>query len=224
MIIQDRAKDDRPREKFERLGANALSNAELLAILIGSGSTNENAIELMERILCGCEGNLNRLGRMSIPELCQYHGIGPAKAITILAACELGRRREAEEIVPTTIKSSEDIYKFFKPRIGESPIEELHLLLMNNSLRVIKDVRLSIGGIDHAIADIRIALKEALYANATYIALCHNHPSGNSRPSQADDKLTTRLKAAADVMQIRMTDHIIVAGRTYYSYADEGKL
>ncbi len=216
---------DRPREKLASEGAATLSNAELLAILIGSGSAKESAVELMRRILADCNGSLTRLGRMEISELCAYNGIGPAKAITLMAACEVGRRRAAEppEEKPR-MSASADIYRHFRPLLEDLPREECHVMLLNTQLRLISSRCIGKGGLSTTLADIRIILRDALLGSAAAIALCHNHPGGSLRPGREDDELTSRLKQAAETMQIRLIDHIIIADSGYYSYADEGKL
>ena len=225
MNITDLSLDDRPREKFAAHGASALSKAELLAILIGSGNTEENAVQLMQRIMNDCQGSLATLGNMGIDSLCRYKGMGPAKAISVLAACELGRRRMAEgmELRPQ-LTSSADIFAYMTPRLKGTPVEECHAILLNNHLRVVGCKLISRGGITGAVVDVRLVLREALLCNATHLALCHNHPSGNPRPSGEDDRLTQKLKAAAATMDLRLIDHIILTDEAYFSYQDEGRL
>ena len=186
--INQWAEDDRPRERLEKFGPSALSDAELLAILVGSGSTKEDAVTLMKRILADCNNNLNTLGKLTINDLCQYNGIGPAKAITILAACELGKRRQAEkpEARPD-LGTATRIYNHMHPLLQDLDVEEFWLLLMNQNHRLIKKVRIAHGGITEVSVDIRIIMREAILANTTIMAVCHNHPSGNIRPSKADD-------------------------------------
>lgn len=216
---------DRPREKLAAQGAAALSNAELLAILIGSGSPQESAVDLMRRLLDDCKGSLTRLGKMHVEELRAYNGIGPAKAITIMAACEFGRRRAAEPAEERPrMGNSEAIYRYFRPQLEELAVEECHALLLNSQLRVIAARRIGHGGITETPVDVRVVLREALLAGATHLALCHNHPSGLLRPSKPDDELTSRLKEAAGIMRITLVDHIIIADGGYYSYADEGRI
>ncbi len=223
--INQWAEEDRPREKLMTLGAEALSNAELLAILIGSGSTKETAVELMKRVLNDCHNNLNSLGKMSIRELCAYNGIGEAKAITILAACELGKRRAREKAEERQQLSSPTlIYNYMHPRMQDLDTEEAWLLLMNQNYKLLKAERLSHGGITETAVDVRIIIKEALLHNATVIAFCHNHPSGNIRPSADDDRLTQRIKKACDIMRIHLLDHVIVTDGNYYSYHEKGRL
>ena len=225
MNITDLSLDDRPREKFAAHGAATLSKAELLAILIGSGNTEENAVQLMQRIMNDCQGSLATLGNMGIDSLCRYKGMGPAKAISVLAACELGRRRMAEgmELRPQ-LTSSADIFAYMTPRLKGTPVEECHAILLNNHLRVVGCKLISRGGITGTVVYVRLVLREALLCNATHLALCHNHPSGNPRPSGEDDRLTQKLKAAAATMDLRLIDHIILTDEAYFSYQDEGRL
>lgn len=223
--INQWAEEDRPREKLMRLGAEALSSAELLAILIGSGSTKETAVELMKRVLSDCRNNLNTLGKMSIHELCQYNGIGEAKAITILAACELGKRRSLEKAEERkSLNCAVAIYELMHPRMQDLDTEEAWVLLLNQSHKLIKAERISHGGITETAVDVRIIMKEAIMNNATIIALCHNHPSGNIKPSTDDDRLTERVKKACDTMRIHFLDHIIVTDGLYYSYHEAGRM
>lgn len=224
LTIQELGSEDRPREKFEANGGASLSKAELLAILIGSGNVDENAVQLMQRLMNDCDGNLGQLGRMTISDLCQYKGIGPAKAITILAACELTNRRMGESSERKQVTSSADIYALFRGKMRDLAHEESHVLLLNHSLRVLGTKVISRGGMTGTVVDIRMVLKEALQSNATHIALCHNHPSGTLRPSRDDDRLTERLSTAAKTVDITLIDHVIVTDRGYYSYQDEGRL
>ncbi|MBR1713143.1 MAG: DNA repair protein RadC [Alloprevotella sp.] len=215
---------DRPREKLMVQGAEALTPAELLAILIGSGSTRESAVALMRRVLNDCEGSLKRLGKMDIEELCRYNGIGEAKAITILAACELGRRRAAEPADERPrMDSPARIYDHFR-RLEDADREEFHVMLMNQNLRLIGTACIGKGGLTATAADVRLVLREALLQKAPHIAVCHNHPSGNPHPSSLDNQLTEKIRRAAEVMDIRLVDHIIVGDGTYYSYQEQGKL
>ncbi len=224
--ITDWALEDRPRERFMAQGAAALSEPELLAILVGSGNTDETAVELMRRIYADCDNSLCRLGQMTVEELCRrYKGVGSAKAVTILAACELGRRRQLQDVVARKkIRSAEDIYEYFKPKIGDLNVEECHVLLMNQAHCIIGSHMISRGGIAGAAVDVRIVLKHALLAQAPVIALAHNHPSGNAHPSRDDDNLTRRMQEAAQTMDIRLLDHLVVCDGSYYSYCDHGKL
>ena len=225
LTINQWAEEDRPREKLERLGAEALSNAELLAILIGSGSTKESAVSLMQNVLNDCNNNLNTLGKRSIRELTQYNGMGPAKAITILAACELGKRRQREEAEKRAdLGNATAIYNFMRPRMQDLDVEEAWAVLMNQNYKLIKVVRISHGGISETAVDVRVIMREAVLNNATILALCHNHPSNNLRPSADDDRLTRRVKQACEVMRIFFLDHIIVTDGQYYSYYEQGRL
>lgn len=219
------AEDDRPREKLMRHGVEALSDAELLALLIGSGSPHEDAVTLMQRILTDCGGHLRTLGRKTIPELESYNGIGEAKAIAIIAACELGRRRQLEPIRERPVmNSAQAIYDYMRLRMQDLDVEKAFVLLLNNKFHLLKDVCISQGGISEAAVDVRVIMREAVLNNATQIALCHNHPSGVTRPSREDDRLTQSLKKACDTMRIRFVDHVIVAEQNYYSYMDEGRI
>ena len=225
LTIAQWSSDDQPREKLRDLGPDALSNAELLAILIGSGSTKETAVELMKRLLGDCNNNLNTLGKKTIHELCEYNGIGEAKAITILAACELGKRRQREKAEERPdLGSPTAIYNFMHPRMQDLDVEEAWVILMNQRYRLIRALRISHGGISETAVDVRIIMKEALLCNATVMALVHNHPSGQAHPSRDDDRLTQRVKQACDTMRIYMLDHIIVCDGAYYSYNEQGRL
>lgn len=217
--------NDRPREKMERLGANALSNAELLAILIGSGSPKENAVELMKRILNDCKNNLNTLGKQSIHDLCEYNGVGPAKAITILAACELGKRRQTEHAEERQqLNSADAIYDLLRPKMQDLDVEEAWVVLLNQNYRLINYKRISHGGISETSVDIRLLIKEAILNNATVLALAHNHPSNNAHPSGEDERLTQRVKKACEVMRIYFLDHVIMTDGQFYSFRNSGKL
>ena len=222
--INQWAEEDRPREKMMALGAEALSNAELLAILIGSGSTKESAVDLMKRVLIDCNNNLNTLGKKTIHDLCTYNGIGEAKAITILAACELGKRRQQEtpEERPK-LETATKIYNEMHPQMQDLDVEEFWVLLLNQNYRLIKKVRVSHGGITETAVDIRIIIREAVLANATILAVCHNHPSGNLTPSKADDELTRSIKHACELMRIFFMDHVVITDGQYYSYHELGR-
>lgn len=227
LTINQWAAEDRPREKMESLGAAALSNAELLAILIGSGSQEESAVDLMKRVMTDCGNNLNTLGKMTVRELTSghYKGLGPAKAITILAACELGKRRQAEKAAERErLDSATAIYEYMHPKMQDLAEEEAWALLMNQNCKLIKAVQLSHGGITETAVDVRVLIKNALLCNATVIALCHNHPSNNARPSGDDDRLTQRVKEACRLMRLHLIDHLIITDGRYYSYSEEGRL
>lgn len=223
--INQWAEEDRPREKMERLGAQALSDAELLAILIGSGSPKEDAVSLMKRILNDCHNNLNTLGKMSIHDLCGYNGVGPAKAITIMAACELGKRRQMETPEERRdLGTATRIYNHMHPVMQDLDTEEFWLLLMNQNYRLIKKLCIAHGGISEVSVDIRILIREAVLNNATILAVCHNHPSGSLKPSKADDDLTRSIQRACEVMRIKFLDHVIITDGSYYSYHEEGRV
>ncbi|WP_300703522.1 DNA repair protein RadC [Bacteroides sp.] len=221
--INQWAEEDRPREKMMQKGAEALSDAELLAILIGSGNTEESAVSLMQRILVSCGNDLNQLGKWEIRDFSRFKGFGPAKSLTIMAALELGKRRNLQERPErATIRCSKDIYDLFHPLLCDLSQEEFWVLLMNQAARVIDKVRISRGGIDQTTADVRSILREALLQRATQIALIHNHPSGNPRPSNDDQRLTQLVQKGAQTMNIRLTDHVIITDGKYYSFNDEG--
>lgn len=225
IAINNWAEADRPREKLERLGVNALSDAELLAILIGSGTANESAVDLMKRILKDCNNNLNTLGKLSLHRLEEYKGIGPAKAITILAACELGKRRQRAKVEDAPLlNSAEAIYNYMHTTIQDLDIEEGWILMMKQNFRLIEAKRISIGGLTMAPIDIRLMMKEALMKNTTILAFCHNHPSGNTSPSHEDDLLTTRIRKACELLSIHFADHVVLTDGKYYSYREEGRL
>ena len=223
--INQWAKEDRPREKMMLKGAEALSDAELLAILIGSGNTEESAVALMQRVLAECDNDLNQLGKWEVRDFARFKGFGPAKSISIMAALELGKhRKQQERSERATIRCSQDIYEIFHPLLCDLPYEEFWVLLLNQASRVISKIRISSGGIDQTCADVRTILREALLQRATQIALIHNHPSGNTTPSNADRQLTQLIKRGGETMNIRLIDHIIVADGSYYSFTDEGIL
>ncbi len=223
--INQWAEEDRPREKLMRLGPSALTDAELLAILVGSGSTKEDAVTLMRHILADCKNNLNTLGKLTIRDLCKYNGVGEAKAITILAACELGKRRQSgkPEERPD-LGTATLIYNYMHPQLQDLDVEEFWLLLMNQNHRLIKQIRISHGGITETAVDIRIIIREAVLANATMLAICHNHPSGSLRPSPMDNDLTTSIQRACQLMRIKFLDHVIITDGAYYSYRETGRV
>jgi DNA repair protein RadC len=225
LTIAHWSEDDQPREKLRDKGPQALSDAELLAILIGSGTPGLSAVDLMQQILRDCHNNLNTLGKMTIRELMDYKGVGEAKAITILAACELGKRRQMErpEERPD-LGTATRIYNYMHPVMQDLDVEEFWLLLMNQNYRLIKQVRLSHGGITEVAVDIRIIMREAVLANATILAVCHNHPSGNLNPSVQDNQLTATLQNACKLMRIHLLDHVIITDGAYFSYHEEGRI
>ena len=225
LTIANWSPDDQPREKLRDKGTQALSNAELLAILVGSGYPGVSAVELMQQILKDCNNNLNTLGKMTSRQLTSYKGVGEAKAITILAACELGKRRQAEtpEERPG-LTTATKIYNHMHPLMQDLDVEEFWLLLLNQNHRLIKKMRIAHGGISEVSVDIRILMREAVLANATIMAVCHNHPSGSIRPSAQDDALTRSIQQACQLMRIHFMDHVIVADGLYYSYHEEGRV
>lgn len=221
--IKNWAEDDKPREKLMLKGKQALSDAELIAILIGSGSRNESAVDLSKRILKSVDNNLNALGKLSLKQLMEFKGIGEAKAISIAAAMELGRRRREEETVELKkVTSSKAVFEIMQPIIGELPHEEFWVLYLNNSNKVIYKAQLSKGGITGTVVDVRLIFKTALEQNATSIILSHNHPSGKLQASDADLQITKKLKAAGEQLDIKVLDHIIVTENGYLSFQDEG--
>ena len=216
---------DRPREKLLAQGAQTLSDAELLAIFIGSGTQEETAVDVTRRILDGTDGSLRQLGRLSCKELCTYNGIGPAKAVTIMAACELGRRREAEQDTKRPLMNkAEIIWRYYKAKLADKIVEEFHIALLDNSLHLISSRLISRGGLTSTTVDIRVLLREALMGGAASIVAVHNHPSGNTRPSPQDDDLTRRIRKACEATGLNFIDHIIVTPDTYYSYTEAGRL
>ena len=221
--ITNWSEDDRPREKLMLKGKSALSDAELIAILIGSGSRNESAVDLSKRILASVDNNLNALGKLSLQQLMNFKGIGEAKAISIIAAMELGRRRRLEEAAELKkITSSKMIFELMQPIIGELPHEEFWVLYLNNSNKVLSKSQQGKGGITGTIVDVRLVFKTALEMGATALILCHNHPSGTLIPSDADKQITKKLKAAGQNMDIQVLDHVIITENGFYSFNDEG--
>jgi len=217
------AEDDKPREKLMLKGKQALSDAELIAILIGSGSRNESAVDLSKRILKSVDNNLNALGKLSLKQLMEFKGIGEAKAISIAAAMELGRRRREEETIELKkITSSKAVFEIMQPIIGELPHEEFWVLYLNNSNKVIYKAQLSKGGITGTVVDIRLIFKTAFEQNATSILLTHNHPSGKLQASDADLQITKKLKTAGEQLDVKVLDHIIITENGYLSFQDEG--
>lgn len=225
LTIAHWSEDDQPREKLRDKGPQALSNAELLAILIGSGAPGTSAVELMQNVLNDCNNSLNTLGKMTIRQLCDYKGIGEAKAITILAACELGKRRQMETVEERPdVGTATRIYNHMHPLLQDQDVEEFWILLMNQNNRLIKKERIAHGGISEVAVDVRIIIREAILANATILAVCHNHPSGNLRPSKMDNDLTCSIQQACHLMHIHFLDHVIVTDGAYYSYREEGRV
>ena len=220
--IKNWSQEDQPREKLRDKGKTTLSDAELLAILIGSGSRDESAVDLCKRILARVDNNLNALGKLSIKQLMGFKGIGEAKAIGITAALELGRRRRLEDAVKQEkITSSRDVFNIMQPILGELSHEEFWIIYLNNSNKVIQKQQLSKGGITGTLVDVRLVLKSALEVGAVALIVSHNHPSGTLKPSEADKKITKKLKTAAQSIDINLLDHIIVTEKSYFSFADE---
>lgn len=226
LSIRQWAEADRPREKMISKGASALSDAELIAILIGSGNSRESAVELAQRILHAADHNLNSLGRLSVADLTsRFKGIGQAKAVSIVAALELGKRRGCSDLPERmSVRCSRQAFLLFYAELSDIPHEELWVAFTNRAAQVIGKTKISQGGTTETTADLRLILKAAIQALASGIILCHNHPSGHLAPSPADDLLTRQLQKAAGLFQISLLDHLIVADNCYYSYADEGKL
>ncbi|MEM6516848.1 MAG: DNA repair protein RadC [Bacteroidota bacterium] len=223
--IKHWSQDDQPREKLRDKGKLALSDAELIAILIGSGSANESAVSLAKRILASADNNLNKLGKQSLKQLMNFKGIGEAKAISIAAAMELGRRRRGEEAMEVKkINSSHTVFELMQPIIGELPHEEFWIIYLNNSNKIIKKNQLSKGGITGTLVDVRLVLKTALEVGAVGLILAHNHPSGTLKPSKADRDITLKLKRASENLDIKVLDHLIITEKEYFSFADEGLL
>jgi len=224
-VILQWAEDDRPREKLLLKGRHALSDAELIAILIGTGTHSETAVDLANRLFADSSHDLNKLARVGVKELCKTKGIGPAKAVTILAAFELGRRRNDQETpIRQALIGSNAVYQHMKPELLDLAVEQFWILLLDQALHPIRKVKISDGGIAQVLVDIRIVFKEALENMATSIILLHNHPSGKLQPSQEDHSLTKKIVQAGQLLQIRVLDHLIFTNNGYYSFSDEGTL
>lgn len=220
--IKSWAEDDRPREKLVLKGKTALSDAELIAIIIGSGNKNESAVDLSKRILNSVENNLNKLGKLSVLDLQKFNGIGEAKAISIITALELGRRRRLEEaLVVPKITSSKAVFEIMQPLIGELQHEEFWIIYLNNSNKVLFKEQSSKGGLTGTLVDVRLVYKKAVDLYAAAIILCHNHPSGKLQPSVADKSITSKLKQAGETLDIKVLDHLIITENAYFSFADE---
>jgi len=226
LTIRDWAEGDRPREKMLRKGTQSLSDAELLAILIATGNNNETAVELARRILNECRDNLNELAQLTIADLCKrFKGIGEAKAITIMAALELGKRRKTSDMLERKkIVSSKDLFDLFEPQLVDLPHEEFWLGMLNGANKVIEIKRLTQGGSKQTVVDVPMLLKLALEKSAQAVAVAHNHPSGQNRPSHEDEVITRRIKSGCEAIGILLLDHIIIARGDYYSFSDEGKM
>lgn len=225
LSIKQWAVEDRPREKLLSKGIESLSDAELIAILIGSGIKNSSALDLAKNLMHKTNNNLNELGKLKIEEIASLKGIGQAKSINILSALELGRRRKfSEPLKKIQIRSSYDVYKIFQPKLGDLAHEEFWVLLLNRSNKVMDSICISKGGTSGTVIDTKIILKKALVKLASCIIVCHNHPSGNNKPSEADKNITQKIKKAALTMDISLLDHIIIADNQFFSFADEGIL
>ena len=223
--IHEWAEDDRPREKLLLKGKHSLSDAELIAILLGSGSKSESAVDLAKRILKASKDNLIELSKLSVKDLTNFKGVGEAKAISIIAALELGKRRRKEgALEKKKISSSIDVFEYFSGILSDSNYESFYILMLNRANKVIREIQISEGGLSGTVADPKKIFKMALEQNASAIILCHNHPSGNINPSDADIKLTHKLKNAGEMLDLPVIDHIILGEENYYSFADEGKL
>lgn len=221
--IKDWSLNDRPREKLLHKGSASLSDAELIAILIGSGTRKMSAVELSRIIVSDAQNSLDSLGKKSLKELMKYKGIGEAKAISIAAAMELGRRRAMEmPIELPKIKSSNDAFRIMQPIMGELPHEEFWVMLLDNSHKVLEKKNISIGGITGTLVDTRLVFKKAIEAGSVAMVLAHNHPSGNLKPSMQDKALTMKLVEAGKLLDIKVLDHLIITQQGFYSFADEG--
>ncbi|PZD76995.1 DNA repair protein RadC [Mesonia sp. K7] len=223
--IKNWAQDDRPREKLLNKGRTAVSDAELIAILIGSGNKTESAVELSKRILASTDYKLNDLGKVSVNQLMKFNGIGEAKAITIVAALELGRRRKSEAVVKKNkITSSKDVFEVMNYQLGELKHEEFWILYLDNSNQIIEKFQLSKGGINSTIVDVRLVYKKALEIASVSLILVHNHPSGNLNPSSQDKQITRKLQKGGESLDIKVLDHLIITEKSYFSFADENLL
>jgi len=220
--IKSWAEADRPREKLALKGKNTLSDAELVAILIGSGNKKETAVELSKKILSSIDNDLNKLGKLTLADLIQFNGIGEAKAITIIAALEIGRRRKTSEVIKRPkVKSSKDAYNSIAQVLSDLPHEEFWVIYLNRNNEILKQENISKGGVSGTIADSKIIFKRAIEALASAMILCHNHPSGNLKPSNADIQLTDKLKEVGKMLDIPVLDHLIIGEKDYFSFADE---
>jgi DNA repair protein RadC len=223
--ITDWAREDRPREKLIQKGTNSLSDAELLAILISSGTKDKSAVDLGRELLMMANNNLQTLGKLTIGDLTKINGIGQARAVTIAAALELGRRRKLVEVpeIPQ-IKCSKDVFDLLSPQLSDLSHEEFWILFLNRSNKVINRIKLSQGGISGTVTDVRIVMKKAVEYLASGIIVCHNHPSGNLNPSDSDTRITQKIKEAGNIMDVQLLDHLIISEKEYFSYADNGIL
>ncbi len=225
LSIKAWAEEDRPREKMILKGKSALSDSELIAILIGSGTREESAVEVAKKILDQVNGDLNALGKKTLKELTTVKGIGEAKAVSVMAALELGRRRQQTPVkTRPQIRSSRDAYAVLAPLLEDLPHEEFWILLLNRANRVVAKEQISLGGVAGTVVDAKLIFKKALEHLASGIILCHNHPSGNLQPSKADCDITAKLKTAGKALEINVLDHLIISEQGYFSFADEGRM
>ena len=223
--ITEWAIEDRPREKLTIKGAASLSDAELLGILISSGTKEKSAVDLGRELLSSAGNNLNSLGKLSVNDLKKIHGIGSARAVTIIAALELGRRRKLTEALRSQkINDAKDVAEIFQPLLGDLPHEEFWILFLNRSNKIISKMKLSQGGINGTVTDIRIIMKKAIEHLASGIVVCHNHPSGNLNPSESDIQITKKIRESGKLLDIQLCDHLIISDKSYYSFADNGLL
>jgi DNA repair protein RadC len=223
--IKSWAEDDRPREKLITKGRSVLSDAELIAILIGSGNRNESAVELSKKILASVDNNLNKLGQLSLNNLMKFHGIGEAKAVSIISALELGRRRKSlTENKAPKVESSQTAFEQLYPYLADLDHEQFYTILLNRANKVIDVIKVSQGGVSGTVADAKLIFRSAVEKLASGIILAHNHPSGNLKPSQADIALTRKIKEAGAMLDISVLDHIIIASNDYFSFSDQGML
>jgi DNA repair protein RadC len=223
--ITDWAVEDRPRERLWQKGPSSLSDAELIAILIGSGTRNRSAVDLAHELLAMADNSLPELGKLTVADIKKLKGIGYAKAVIIAAALELGRRRKmADAAENPQIRSSADVFNIFSPLMEDLTHEEFWIMFLNRANRVTGKMKISQGGVSGTVTDVRIVMKKAIETLASGLVICHNHPSGNNSPSDADIRITQKIKEAASLMDIQLLDHLIICGKTYYSFADNGSL
>ena len=225
LSVRQWASEDRPSNKLQNLGTAALSDSELLAILVGSGTAQRNAVEIGQQIMCRFDHSLSKLAKADFRDIKDIEGVGTYTACKILAAIELGKRRQlATALMAPDLCTATAIYNYMNPKMQDLQVEEGHVILLNQNYKLIKSVRISQGGITETSVDIRIIMKEAVVNNATIIVFCHNHPSGSICPSRVDDELTKSIKRACDLMRIHFCDHVIIGDCQYYSYREQGKL
>lgn len=225
LSIKDWSKDDQPREKLLDKGPSVLSNSELIAVLIRTGNLDESAVDVSQKILTSANNNLNELGKFTLNELTKFKGIGMAKAISIIAALELGRRRKVDDILnKKKITTSHEVYEYFQPIMGDISHEEFWILMLNRANKIIERQKISQGGMAGTVIDVKIVFRKALEAKASSIILCHNHPSGNISPSKSDIEITKKLYNAGKTMDISILDHIILTDHDYFSFADKGMI